>query len=78
MEPMARREFVDPDPLLTEKLQERVHELEKQYPEPRSGAGDRRLKRARRRILREFHVARGTTAWLSPGDHPAPRAKPRQ
>jgi len=75
---MARNEFVDPDPLLADKLEERVRELETLYPEPRSGFDNRRIKRARRRILREFRAARGTATWLSPSDHPAPRAKPRQ
>ncbi len=56
---VAREEFVDPDPLLSEKLEERVRELEDQYPEPRSNADERRLKRKRRRLMREFHIARG-------------------
>jgi RNA processing factor Prp31 len=61
---MSRRGFVDPDPLLTEKLEERFREIEARFPEPRSRADNRKLKRARRRASRESHLSRGAARWL--------------
>ena len=62
---MPREEFIDPGPLLREQRDERLRELQEQFPEPRSRRDERRLNRAKRHFMREYRRAHKTAHWLT-------------
>ena len=64
MEDMDTKGFVDPQPL----FEERIKEIEKQFPEPRSHADEQLLEIERRQLLRELRIARRTAMWVAPPD----------
>lgn len=67
---MAGKDFVDPEPLLRDMLEEKMREIEDRLPEPRTRTDEQLLKSERRRLTRELRRARRSARWLAPTDEP--------
>jgi len=63
---MAVKGFVDPEPLLREMQDERMREVEEQYPEPRSSADEARIETERQRLMRELRTLGRTAMFAVP------------